>query len=80
MPMLNCYPEKRATAAQCLKSKWLDMPKVVDFKMTDDEYREWIQQNQERQEKEGEPEPLQFMDIDDNDGDKEDNDDPKYSL
>jgi serine/threonine-protein kinase SRPK3 len=38
VPMLEWYPEKRATAQQMLKHPWLDMQPNYEYKYTDREY------------------------------------------
>ena len=38
IPMLDWDPEKRASAQQMLNHPWLQMDKIYDTKMTDEEY------------------------------------------
>lgn len=38
VPMLEWYPEKRATAQKMLQHKWLNMQPNNDYKYTDREY------------------------------------------
>ncbi len=42
MPMLEYYPERRATAQEMLSSPWLNMPPDFDYKMSDREYERMI--------------------------------------
>jgi len=38
VPMLEWYPEKRATAQQMLSHPWLNMTAKYEYKLTDKEY------------------------------------------
>jgi hypothetical protein len=42
MPMLNYFPERRATAQSMLSNPWLNMPANFDYLMTDREYERMI--------------------------------------
>ena len=42
MPMLQYYPEKRATAQSMLSHPWFNMPANTDYIMTDREYERMI--------------------------------------
>jgi len=42
MPMLEYYPEKRASAQDLLKHPWLNMPSNFDYLMSDREYEKMM--------------------------------------
>jgi len=42
MPMLEYYPEKRASAQELLKNPWLNMPANFDYLMSDREYEKMM--------------------------------------
>ncbi len=51
MPMLNYYPERRATAQSMLSNPWLNMPSNFDYLMTDREYERMIMIKKNKKEK-----------------------------
>ena len=51
MPMLNYYPERRATAQSMLANPWLNMPSNFDYLMTDREYERMIMIKKNKKEK-----------------------------
>lgn len=42
MPMLEYYPERRATAQEMLSHYWLDMPADFEFQMSEREYEKML--------------------------------------
>src|SRR5690349_14659574 len=51
MPMLNYYPERRATAQNMLKNPWLNMPANFEYLMSDREYERMIMIKRNKKEK-----------------------------
>ena len=51
MPMLDYFPERRATAQQMLNNPWLNMPPNFDFSMTEREYERMIMIKKNKKEK-----------------------------
>jgi serine/threonine-protein kinase SRPK3 len=51
MPMLNYYPERRATAQEMLNSPWLNMPANFDYSMNEREYERMIMIKKNKKEK-----------------------------
>jgi hypothetical protein len=47
--MLRYYPEKRATAQTCLRSRWLKLPPNLDFKMAEPELLQYFQRKKLKQ-------------------------------
>ena len=81
MPMLNYYPERRATAQNMLNHNWLNMPANFDYLMSEREYERMImiKRNKKGEKKDAE-EPTTIQDIIDSDNDinmadSEDNED-----
>lgn len=77
MPMLEYYPNNRATAKDCLSHAWLKMPPKIDFRMTESEIEEFFKEKQKKiavavDEVQF---PNETLDSDINDADEEDNDD-----
>jgi len=73
--MLIYYPERRATAQQCLKDPWFSMPQEENFKMSEEEYEQYIkaQQKEEAKQKELDLSSNEAQDSDIYDGENEDN-------
>lgn len=79
MPMLDYYPERRATAQSMLNHHWLNMPSNFDYLMSDREYERMIMIKRNKKEK-TQPEEPSVSDIVDSDNDlnmadSEDNED-----
>lgn len=76
MPMLEYYPNSRASAKDCLDNPWLKMPPNLDFRMNESEIEIYFKNKQIA----AVPDELQnsiheAYDSDINDADGEDNDD-----
>lgn len=79
MPMLEYYPERRATAQQMLAHPWLNMPANLDYKMSEREYEAMIMKKKNKKKKklneEGATADVIESDNDINMADDEDNED-----
>jgi serine/threonine-protein kinase SRPK3 len=79
MPMLNYYPERRATAQSMLNHPWLYMPANFDTQMSEREYERMIMIKRNKKEKAPVEEPSKIdlieSDIEVNMADEEDNED-----
>lgn len=51
MPMLNYYPERRATAQSMLNHPWLNMPANFDYQMSEREYERMLMIKRNKKEK-----------------------------
>src|SRR5687768_15581497 len=70
-PMLEYYPLKRGTAQQMLHHKWLKLPPNYDYKMTEQEYLDFMAKKQQAQAEVVETGHDAYMDSDENDADDE---------
>ncbi len=80
MPMLNYYPERRATAQQMLSNPWLQMPPNFEHTMTEREYERMIMLKKNKKERTSNDESSTVLDVVEsenelNQGDDEDNED-----
>jgi serine/threonine protein kinase len=79
MPMLDYFPERRATAQEMLSNPWLNMPSNFDFQMTEREYERMIMIKKNKKEKSSSEEvtPADIIESDNelNQADDEDNED-----
>lgn len=79
MPMLQYYPERRATAQEMLQHPWLNMPSDFDFKMSEREYESMLMKKKNKKKKklneEGVTADVVESDNDINMADDEDNED-----
>jgi serine/threonine protein kinase len=78
VPMLNYYPDRRATAQQMLSHHWLSMPANFDYLMSDRDYEKMIMINKHKKNREKEENSKASADILDSDteinmADSEDN-------
>ena len=80
MPMLNYYPERRATAQSMLNNPWLNMPANFDYMMAEREYERMIMIKKNKKERVQSSDEVSVADIVESDNelnqaDDEDNED-----
>ncbi len=74
LKMLKYHPHKRASARTCLKDPWLTMEARQNYKMTEEEFKEYMDKKNHMSEINTIFTEYNDCDSDENDGDKEDND------